>query len=438
MKAPRILMMAQQAVSLQIQFVTDKNGTFDPSISVSDASVATWAVTGETPQVTNTPSFTLTGADETVTLTIADFSKITGIDWDGQNIKGSLDVSYLTDCLKFKLQQNAALTGITNPTNSTIITEYWAFSSNITGGLDLSGFSNLGLSVSLWGNSNMTGITFPTSSRPFNILNIYSCNLTGTLDLSGLTGLGGTCQLFSNPNLTSITFPTSSNSFSSLYAYSCNLTGTIDISGLTGLGGDVRFYSNSSLTSITFPTSSTAFSILSFGSCNITGNIDISGLTGLAGNFNCVSNPNMTGLTLPTSSGAFTFFNAYSCGFTGTLDMSGLAGLAGVLDVHSNSGLTDITLPSTSGNFSSIIAWNCGLGVLNWSALSGSVSSIQIQNNAFTTSESNNNIVDIDTNVNLTTSLNIAGTNAALTTGPPDGIAAKDQLIVEGVSVTYN
>ena len=81
------------------------------------------------------------------------------------------------------------------------------------------------------------------------------------------------------------------------------------------------------------------------------------------------------------------------------------------------------------------------MGVIDWTKLTGNVDAIRLENNSFTAAESDENIVSIDTNVSLITSLNIAGTNAALTDGSVtgfDGLAAKDNLITEGVSVTYN
>ncbi len=295
MKAVRILMMGEKAT---LEFVTNKNGTFTPAIT--SINTATWNVTGETPQVTNSPSFALDGTERIVTMTISDFSSITVMNFADENIKGSIDLSLFTGCSDFRINTNAELTSITNPVSSTVLTRYHAF----------------------------------------------SCDITGTFSFSGMSGLGGNFQIFSNPNMTGLTLPTSSTVFTFLYAYSCNITGTLDMSGLTGLAGDVVVRSNA----------------------------------------------NMTGLLLPSTSQAFTRIWAYSC----------------------------------------------ALGIIDWSPLSGVVPAIRIENNAFTTTESNTNIDDIDTNVNLTTSLNIAGTNAALTTGPPDGIAAKDNLIVEGVSVTWN
>jgi hypothetical protein len=79
--------------------------------------------------------------------------------------------------------------------------------------------------------------------------------------------------------------------------------------------------------------------------------------------------------------------------------------------------------------------------VIDWAKFTGTIANINIRNSNFTSAESDENIVSIDTNVSLVTSLNIAGNNGALTDGTVtgfDGIAAKDNLILEGVSVTFN
>lgn len=439
MKSIRMLMMKKVSA---IEFTTNKNGTFDPSITTSDSSIATWKVTGETPQVTNTPSFSLTGDDETVTLTIADFTKITNFDISSQNIKGTIDISLLTLCTSFILDTNSLLTEVTNPVNSATIERYEVHLCNITGVLDLSDFSNLSGIVRGYSNSLLTSITNPISSGTINVYEFYSCDLTGTLDVSDLSGLQSEFEVNDNSNLTSIDFPTSSGLFSRIHCYSCNLTGIIDISNLTGLGGIVRFYSNPNLTGLTLPTSSTNISHFEVYSCDLTGTLDVSGLSGLGGEFEVWNNPNLTSITLPVASNNFNLFYAYSCGLTGTLDLSNITlNNSSQIRLQLNSGLTDVTFPASSANIINIWIYSTGIGVLNWSALSGTVTKIDIQDNVFTNAESDENIVLIDDNINLTTTLDIAGTNGALTDGSGtgfDGLAAKDQLIVEGVSVTYN
>ena len=329
-----------------IIFTTNKNGTFEPIVLVNDTSQATWSVTGESNQTTNTPSFTLTGDDETVTLTIAYFTKIITYDIIDENIKGALDLDVLTKCTSFRLSTNAELTSVINPINDEIITEYRIAS---------------------------TGIT--------------------TLDLSTFSKLGGVFAAFLCPDLTTIINPISSQAFT---LYQCNLS-------------------------------------------KLTGNIDVSGLTGLGGTFNLGGNALLTSITLPASSNNFDHFALNSTGITGILDLSNLT-LSGNLYTYSMP-ITGIVFPTTGNNFNDIFLLATSVGVIDWTPLTGSVVTIRIDGCLLTSAEADENIVSIDTNINLTTTLNIAGNNAVLTDGSVtgfDGLAAKDQLVIEGVSVSYN
>ena len=372
-------------------FITNKNGTFNPSILTSDVSVATWSVTGESDQTTNSPSFTLTGADETVTLTIADFSKITDFKVNSQNVKGSLDISLLTGCDLFWLFTNPLLTSVTNPINATTINTYA----------------------------------------------ISSCNLT-SLDLTSFTNFGGNFQCNSNTNLSSLSFPSSNKSFTHFWANSCAFT-SLNLSMLTGFGGDVNLHTNSLMTSITFPTSSTIITDFNIYSTGLT-SLGVSGLTALSGQFMAYNNSSLTSITLPVTSGIITRFQATNCNLTGTLDLSNLT-LSTNIYLFGNSLLTDVIFPTTSNNFTNIQIYSCAIGVLNWSALAGTITLIRIENNAMSTTEVNTTSLNIDTFINWAasgTSYNIAGTNAAHTVGPPDGLAAIASLITKVTTVTYN
>lgn len=337
----------KKSVAQTITFTTNKNGTFNPSITSLD--VVTWSVSGESDQTTNNPSFSLDGTDRAVTITTVDASLITAIAFNSQNIKGILDLSLLTGCTSFRTYLNAELTQIINPVSSAIISIYLS----------------------------------------------YNCGLTGVLDLSGLSGFGGNFQVSSNPSLNSIIFPNSSTPILNFNMQSCGLTGVIDASGLTGLGGDINFYLNSQLTQFIFP----------------------------------------------TSPQTITRLQGYNCKITGVFDLSGLTGLGGSLVMPNNTLMTSVLFPNSSNNFSSIRFETCGNGVLDWSPLTGVITEIQIHNNGMTSAEADENIVSIDNNLNLTTSLNIGGTNGALTDGSVtgfDGLQAKLNLEGEGVTVTAN
>ena len=433
----------QTTVERIMTFYTNKNGNFTPIITTSDASIGKWTVEGFVSQTSNTPNFALTGASLWVTLEIIDFSKVTSFNVASENLENTLDISLLTNITDFQANTNPLLTKIINPISSAgiVFTKYWAYSCDLTGILDLSGLTGLGGDLRIFSNPNLTGITNPISSEAFTAYSAYSCDITGTLDLSGLTGLGGDLRLYSNSNLTGVTNPTSPQVFTIYHIYSCNLTGTFDLSGLTGLGGELRCESNSNLTGITNPVSSQIFTIYRLDQCDITGTLNLSGLTNLGGFLNVFGNSNLTGITNPISSRTFTTYSAVLCNLTGTLDLSSLTGLGGGLYLYSNALLTSVVFPASNKAFSTIEIYSCAIGVLIWNPLTGAITAIDIKNNAFTSAESDENIVNIDVGINITTSLNIAGTNGVLTNGAVtgfDGITAKDNLVAAGVAVTFN
>jgi hypothetical protein len=218
-----------------------------------------------------------------------------------------------------------------------------------------------------------------------------------------------------------------------------NIKGELNLSLLTNCT-DFQIHQNTEISSIINPTNTTIVTRYDASVCSIT-SLNISNFANLGNQLRLQTIPNLISLILPASTQTFTQFYVYDCDITGTLDLSDLIGLSSDFRLHSNPNFTGLILPTTSNNFSIIYIYGCNLGVIDWSPLSGSIASIRIENNNFTSAESDENIVGIDTYINLTTDLNIAGTNGALTDGSVtgfDGLAAKDQLIIEGISVTYN
>lgn len=376
-----------------LTFQTNKNGTFDPSLTTLDTSVATWSVEGLGSQTSNNPVFTLDGSLRTVTIEIADFAQINTINWSSQDIVGQLDLQLLTNCVAFNLNFNSNLISILNPVNSENTTTYIANQCNLLNVLDLTSFSNFGGNFSVRDNPNLTGILHSASTNNFTAYRAYNCNLNGTLNISMLSGLGNAFEVYNNPNLTGILNPTSTNIINTYSVYNCNLNGTLDISTLN-----------------------------------------------IANYFRADNNQNLTAILNPTNSNSFVLYFAYNCNLS-SWDGSGLTGLSGTLRLRENQNLTNVILPNSAGSFVLIQMYQTGIGVLNWSALTGSVQSIEIHDNQLTSAEADENIVLIDNNVNLTNTLNIAGNNQALTNGSStgfDGLTAKSNLQGEGVTVLSN
>jgi hypothetical protein len=212
------------------------------------------------------------------------------------------------------------------------------------------------------------------------------------------------------------------------------------VSGLTGLSGQFYVSNNPNLTQILNPTyHSTSVSTLgySISNCNLTGTLDISNFS-ILNALNASGNANLTQILNPTTNSEVNLYHAYNCNLTGTLDVSGLSGLGTDFRAYGNINLTNIINPASAIDFNIYYVYGCSIGVLNWQTLTGTFNYIQIHDNAMTAAEADENIVLIDTYINLVTSLNIGGNNADLTDGSVtgfDGLSAISSLISEGVTV---
>lgn len=96
-------------------------------------------------------------------------------------------------------------------------------------------------------NYNMTQIRLP-KTRTLTYIKLNSNNLTGELDLSYFTSLGGTLSLYSNRNLTKIELPESED-LTYVLAYSTGLTG-LDISPVRNIA-ELSIY-DTPITSLVF------------------------------------------------------------------------------------------------------------------------------------------------------------------------------------------
>lgn len=396
-------------------FNTTYNGsTFSPSITTSDASLATWYVEGYGAQATNNPTFNMSGnvLSRKVTVQLKDFTKLTSILMAGYYVQGTVDFSLFTKCISFQFYTNSGITSVTNPFNDEILTTYYSIATGISS-LDMSRFSKLGGNFQSQDCPNLTTVSFAASTQNINLFDISNCNLSG-LDISGLSNIGGTIRFNNNPNLATLLLPTSSRAITLFGAYSIKAA-TINASGLTGLGGNTSFALNTFLTSLTLPTSSQVFIYFHVYGCTGLTTLDLSGLTSLGGNIQFEDCTNLTSLTLPTSSQTITYFYAYNTKLTGTLDLSGLTGLGGRVEMYGNSLLTSIINPTSNKVFDFYTVSNCNLtGTLDLSTLTGLGGVLSFQNNPLLTSIINPTSSTIITTYradtcNLTGTLNLSG-----------------------------
>ena len=142
-------------------------------------------------------------------------NKLTNIDVTGLT---SLNTLYL---LNNKLEEVKGLTALSNLTNLDI------GNNNIKGTLDLSKLTNL-YDVCVDGNK-LTNIEFP-KQNVIRTLYLSDNNLTGTLDLKNLTNLDNSLEIINNPNLSNILLPKAEN-VENLLVINCDLE-SIDVSNM--------------------------------------------------------------------------------------------------------------------------------------------------------------------------------------------------------------
>lgn len=166
-------------------------------------------------------------------------------------------------------------------------------SSNLTGTLDLSMFKSFntagaGSTIALRALPNLTGVTFTnqTITGLIGMFTAYSSGLTGNLNLSKLNRFtaNATVELYSCPNLTGVTFSTPvTGNINTLSIYGCNSLTTIDLSPFTSFAASstLVFYNNPNLVNLIFsPTTWAAGSLyrLSVNNCPKLGYVDLSKL----------------------------------------------------------------------------------------------------------------------------------------------------------------
>lgn len=305
-----------------LSFITDSSSaTFDPALTVSSGTL-NWNL-GDASTSVDANAFSHTYSligDKTVNVfpgTTAGATAVTGLSLTNDQIKGTLDISNLTN-----------LTGI----------------------------------ISLYSNPGLTSIVAPTSSQSITNFSAHSCNLEGVLDLSGLTGLSGVIVDYNN-NLTGVTLPATTSGVISFTARDCSLSGDLDLSLWTNQLKTVNVSGNSNLTSIQLP-SSTEQCTFSASDCSLFGTLDVSGFTNLTGIFNVSNNKGITNILFPPSSSVspVVILNATNCDLTGTIDASGLT-LRDYIEMSDNPNLTEFLIADLSiFHFRNIYFDGCGLG----------------------------------------------------------------------------
>jgi hypothetical protein len=355
----------------------------------------------------------LTTATRTVKLFGKGTCNITGIEMNGDDLIGILDLS--NDAFKsltsIYLSSNPLMTGVTFPSSITGTVSYLSmYSTGITGNLDLTKFTTFSSTALIYLSSNpsMTGVTFANSiTGTISYLSIYSTGITGNLNLTKFTAfsLDAKIYLSSNPSMTSVTFANFiTGTISTLQIYLTGITGNLDLTKFTtfSTNASIYLYSNPLMTSVTFANSITGTIILlQIDSTGITGNLDLTQFTtfGPAAFLLLNSNPSMTGVTFASS----------------------ITGIIKTLRIDSNPNLAYV-------DFSKLVT---AVASLSW----------QMQNNNWSAAIVNQ-VLSIINSISATgftgRVINIGGSNVDpdSTSGGFDGVAARTALQAKSFTVT--
>jgi hypothetical protein len=346
---------------------------------------------------------------------------------------------------QFQLHLNPNLTSIGHTGSTQTFTTYTAYQCGLSGNHDLTMFPGLGGDFQIYQNPNLTSIGHTGSTQIFSSYLANLCGLTSNHDLTMFPGLGGNFQINQNPNLTSIGHTGSTQTFTIYSVFLCDLTGNHDLTMFPGLGGDFLINQNFNLTSIGHTGSTQTFTTYYAYNCDLTGNHDLTMFPNLGGDFRMQFNLNLTSIGHTGSTQTFTAYYANSCDLTGNHDLTMFPGLGGDFRISDNTNLTSIGHTGSTQTFTAYYANSCNISFVDFTLFPNMTnvnnSNIRLQNNSMSTANVNQILVDLDS---ISTSgftgriITINGTNAAPTSGPPDGLTAKSSLITKGFTVTTN
>lgn len=237
-----------------MSFQTNKNGTFAPILTGLTGTLR-WVVDGSE-QITNSPSYSLTGSTVNVEVyanTVVEGEVITSATFNIMGIIGSVSLNYfLCSAATLNFDTNTGLTAILFRDAANTVSSMRAVNCSI----DDFDFSKVVITGQCRINGNSaTAISFKTGST----LNTFvgHTNSFTTVSFSGCT-VNAALSLFNCPNLTSITSG-SGGTVSFVQVQDDDLS-TLDM-GWLNVTGFIRHENNTSLSAITPPnTISSAFS----------------------------------------------------------------------------------------------------------------------------------------------------------------------------------
>ena len=386
--------MSHNKVGETMSFQTNisSSSTFDPSTSTISGGRVSWQLGDATGFTATNSLFHIfsgdTGTTKTITLRTNRLSNLKNFGAYSDNIIGQLDMTGWDNLAEsvgtgFGVGENPELTSVINTYSPHAFYVYSVENCDITGNLDLSVFPAGITYLYLEDNPHLSGVTFTATTHNVARLFLHDCDLQGNLDVSGFQNFPSYFSTNNNFGLTGITLPTPPNDNNYVTHFIVGpggLIGELDVDFTKFTGQFITRY-NPNLTKINH-----SFSELSFGNywandCDLTGNHDMSMLTGFGGNFDISSNLNLTSISHTASTTIFSAYSIDTCDITGNLNLP-FSGLGGSFRCFSNSNLTSITHAPSSQYVGLYHAQLCDLtGNHDMSMLSGLGGSLNIYSN---------------------------------------------------------
>lgn len=277
-------------------------------------------------------------------------------------------------------------------------------------------------------NSRITNITNLKTGLLTN-LSLYNNLITGILDLS-LSPISQVVNIYNNP-FTGIIFSDSGNgTLTQFRAYLCSNLTALDFSSVP-LSGLLWTYDCTSLTSITFATSGNGlFTNVNLRGCSLT-SLDLSN-NPISGSFLVYNNSLNSLIFANTGNGTVTSFGVYNNNLN-SLDVSNII-LSGNIQIFINASLSSLSLNSVNGAITNFAFYNDSLSNIDFSSFSTSNGvTIFAQNNSFTATEHDNQLINLDATGWINGTLSILTGNTARTSASD---TAYNNLISKGWTIT--
>jgi len=280
---------------------------------------------------------TADGTDQTLTYFTDTCDNITDVIANGNEFKGSIDLSELNGVTTIEMKETRQdtitfPTGNTNPITSLDLTRSDFIVIDLTD-VNIGGSMSLGAITQVSPQEPLNSLIFPlNNNNVWSFIQIINTLLT-TIDVSEQNNLGGTFRILSNASLTSLITGSSNETFSNITIIENPLlSGNLDLSGYPNiLSIDI---SGNNLNTVTFANATSVVNGIDGDNNSITS----LNFTPLGNNFSGVirfENNNISSLTIPANSQPITRFD-FSNNQLSTIDASMLTGLQGIIHFDNN------------------------------------------------------------------------------------------------------